>query len=77
MLAAHARLRKDPAMTESKLSEDDLAAILERAGLSLAPDQVRDLLPGALIMQGLIERVNSPLPREAEPAVLFTPEKGQ
>jgi len=64
-------------MTEPTLGEADLAAILERAGISLGPDQVRDLLPGAAIMQKLIERVNAPLPREAEPAVTFTPEQGQ
>ena len=64
-------------MTEPALGEVDLAAILERAGISLGPDQVRDLLPGAAIMQKLIERVNAPLPREAEPAVTFTPEQGQ
>ncbi len=64
-------------MTEPTLGEVDLAAILERAGISLGPDQVRDLLPGAAIMQRLIERVNAPLPREAEPAVTFTPEQGQ
>jgi hypothetical protein len=76
MLAVHGRLPKDGAMTEPALSEADLAAILERAGISVGPE-VRDLLPGAAIMQKLIERVNSPLPREAEPAVMFTPERGQ
>jgi hypothetical protein len=64
-------------MTESTLNEVDLAVILERAGISLGLDQVRDLLPGAAIMQRLIERVNEPLPREAEPAVMFTSERGQ
>jgi hypothetical protein len=77
MLAAHVRLRKDPAMTKPALSEADLAAILERAGISLGPDEVHDLLPGAAIMERLIERVNSPLPRAAEPAVTFRPERGQ
>ena len=31
--------------------------------------------PGAAIFQGLIARVNAPLPREAEPAVTFDVEQ--
>jgi hypothetical protein len=64
-------------MREPTLSEASLAAIFERAGIPLDPDQIRDLLPGAAIMQGLIERVNMPLPSEAEPAVMFRSEHGQ
>ena len=63
-------------MTEPTLSEADLAVILARAGLSLTPDQVRAVLPGAAIMQELIERVRAPLPREAEPAVMFKADQG-
>ena len=77
MLADHSHPEKDPAMTESTFNEADLAVILERAGISLGPEQVRDLLPGAAIMQRLVERVNEPLPPEVEPAVMFTPERGQ
>ena len=75
MLALYAASR-GPVLTDPTLSEADLAAILERAGLSLAPDQVRALLPGASIMQELIERVRDPLPREAEPAVMFKADQG-
>lgn len=57
------------------IDEAELAAILKRAGLTLTPDQVRGLLPGAAIFQGLIARVNAPLPREAEPAVTFDVEQ--
>jgi len=64
-------------MTEPTLSEADLAVILARAGLSLTPDQVRAVLPGAAIMQELIERVRAPLPREAEPAVMFKADQGR
>jgi hypothetical protein len=32
-------------------------------------------LPGAVIFQGLIARVNAPLPREAEPALTFDVEQ--
>ena len=53
----------------------ELAAILKRAGLILTPAQVKDILPGAVIFQGLIARVNAPLPREAEPALTFDVEQ--
>lgn len=64
-------------MTEPTLSEADLASILARAGLSLDPEQVRALLPGAAIMLALIEQVRAPLPREAEPAVAFKADQGR
>ena len=57
------------------IDEAELAAILKRAGLTLTPDQIRGLLPGAAIFQALIARVNAPLPREAEPAVTFDVEQ--
>ena len=55
--------------------EAELGAILARAGLKLSPEQVRALLPGAAIFRRMIERVNSPLPREAEPALTFKVEQ--
>jgi hypothetical protein len=64
-------------MSQPSLDEAQLAAALERAGISLEPDRVRDLLPGAAIIQRLIDQVNLPLPREAEPSVTFTSEQQQ
>ena len=57
------------------IDETELAAILKRAGLTLTPAQVKEILPGAVIFQGLIARVNAPLPREAEPAITFDVEQ--
>jgi hypothetical protein len=57
------------------IDETELAAILKRAGLTLTPAQVKEILPGAVIFQGLIARVNAPLPREAEPALTFDVEQ--
>jgi hypothetical protein len=57
------------------IDEAELATILKRAGLDLTADQVKELLPGAVIFQGLIARVNAPLPREAEPALTFDVEQ--
>ena len=55
--------------------EAELAIQLARAGLKLIPDQVRALLPGAAIFRRMIDRLNAPLPREAEPAVTFKVEQ--
>ena len=58
-------------MSAVDLDEQELAAILRRAGLNLTPDQIRAILPGAVLALGMLERVRKPLPREAEPAVTF------
>jgi hypothetical protein len=50
--------------------------MLIRAGLALTPDQVRAILPGAEVFRRMIARVNTPLPREAEPALTFDVEQG-
>ena len=49
--------------------------MLTRNGLTLTPDQVREILPGAEIFRQMIARVNAPLPREAEPALTFDVEQ--
>ena len=62
-------------MSPPSIDEAELDALLKRAGLNLTTDQVKELLPGAVIFQGLIARVNAPLPREAEPALTFDVEQ--
>jgi hypothetical protein len=62
-------------MSLPPIDEAELQRMLARAGLELTPEQVRSLLPGAAIVQRMIERVRAPLPREAEPAVTFKAEK--
>jgi hypothetical protein len=61
----------------SRIDETELAAILKRAGLDLPPAEVRAILPGAAIVEAMIQRVRQPLPREAEPAVIFEAESGR
>ena len=63
-------------MSTSLIDEAELNAMLIRAGLNLTPDQVKAILPGADIVRRMIERVNAPLPREAEPALTFDVEQG-
>ena len=63
-------------MSPPAIDEAELNAMLIRAGLALTPEQVRAILPGAEIFRRMIARVNTPLPREAEPALTFTVEQG-
>lgn len=62
-------------MSTPDIEEAEFASILVRSGINLTPDQVRGLLPGALIFQHMIARVDAPLPREAEPALTFNVEQ--
>jgi len=59
----------------STIDESELKAMLARAGLPHSPEQVRAILPGAEIVQRMLARVNSALPREAEPALTFDVEQ--
>ena len=54
--------------------EAELTAALAYHGVHLFPAQVRAILPGAAIVRRMIDAVNAPLPREAEPAVTFSAE---
>ncbi|HSS83365.1 MAG TPA: hypothetical protein VLL30_06260 [Reyranella sp.] len=63
-------------MSTPPIDEAELEAMLVRAGLTLTPAQVKEILPGAEIFRRMIERVNGPLPREAEPALTFDVEQG-
>ncbi len=62
-------------MSTPAIDEAELSATLARAGLKLRPEQVKALLPGAAIFRRMIDRVNAPLPREAEPALTFKVEQ--
>ncbi len=63
-------------MSTPPIDEAELEAMLARAGLTLTPAQVKEILPGAEIFRRMVERVNAPLPREAEPALTFDVEQG-
>ncbi len=62
-------------MSPPAIDEAELASILARNGINLPAEEVRGLLPGAVIFQSMIARVNAPLPREAEPALVFNVEQ--
>ena len=62
-------------MSPPAIDEAELASILTRNGINLPAGEVRGLLPGAALFQLMIARVNAPLPREAEPALVFNVEQ--
>ena len=72
---APAQQTKGMPVSPPPIDQAELDRILKQAGLNLTPDQVKGMLPGAAIFQGLIARVNAPLPREAEPALTFDVEQ--
>jgi hypothetical protein len=57
------------------IDETGLEILLARAGLPHSPEQVKEILHGAQIVERMIARVNAPLPREAEPALTFDVEQ--
>ena len=64
-------------MSTPEIDKDELASILKRSGHDLTPTQIEAILPGAAIFRRMIERVNAPLSREAEPALTFDVEQGR
>jgi hypothetical protein len=60
----------DPA----KLDQETFGAIIDRSGLTLSDAQKSVLFEAYPMFQAMIARATSPLPREAEPSVIFVPE---
>ena len=60
-----------PPVTKNAL--DDLVT---QSGLPLSEDQKATLFAVYPTLLGLIERVTAPMPREAEPSLIFVPEIG-
>jgi hypothetical protein len=58
-----------------KVSEADFDCMIGQAGLPLSAEQKRVLYDAYWMLEGMIERVNTPLPREAEPAHVFVVEE--
>ncbi|MBV9860275.1 MAG: hypothetical protein JO038_09265 [Alphaproteobacteria bacterium] len=57
-----------------KISEDAFAVLVEQAGLPLTDQQRRTLYEAYGMVEAMLARVTEPLPREAEPALIFVPE---
>jgi hypothetical protein len=48
--------------------------LIAQSGLPLSPEQKHALYEPYAIMEAMVARVNTPMPREAEPSLIFTPE---
>lgn len=57
-----------------KISEADFNVLIAQTGLPLTEAQKQVLYEPYALVEAMVERVTKPLPREAEPAVIFTPE---
>ncbi|MFO1161160.1 MAG: hypothetical protein U1E60_20120 [Reyranellaceae bacterium] len=62
-------------MSTSEIDQAELERMLKKSGLNLTAPQLQSILPGAAIFRRMIERVNAPLPREAETATTFKVEQ--
>ena len=60
-------------MTAS-ISKAEFEVLVQQTGLPLSDAQKAEIYGAYGILEGLIARVQTPLPREAEPAHIFVPE---
>ncbi len=58
------------------VSESDLETLVARTGLPLDAAQKAMLLHAYPMLEAMIARVTAPMPREAEPALIFHAEIG-
>ena len=56
------------------LSKDAFGLMLDETGLRLTEAQKAVLFAAYPLFQAMVARATAPLPREAEPSVMFTPE---
>jgi hypothetical protein len=53
------------------ISEQDFSVLVAQSGLPLSPEQKQDLFQVYGFIEQQVARVHAPLPREAEPALIF------
>ena len=56
------------------MTKEDFDVLAARTGLPLSEAQKATLLTAYPTLMALIARVAAPMPREAEPSLIFTPE---
>ncbi len=56
-----------------KISETDFAVLVGQTGLPLTASQSHDIYEVYGLIEAMRDRVHAPLPREAEPSLIFQP----
>jgi hypothetical protein len=56
------------------LGKEEFSAMVDRSGLTLTDEQKAVLFAAYPMFQAMVDRATPPLPREAEPSVIFVPE---
>lgn len=59
----------------AKLPQEDFAALIRRAGLTLSPAEIGEFYGAWENIEPMLDRIRGGMrPREAEPALIFRPE---
>ena len=56
------------------MDKQAFGSMIDRSGLTLSDTQKSALFAAYPLFQAMVARATPPLPREAEPAVIFSPE---
>ena len=56
------------------ITEDGFSAMLDQTGLKLTAAQKSVLFKAYPMFRSIVDRAAAPMPREAEPSVIFIPE---
>jgi hypothetical protein len=59
---------------KTRISEAEFDVMVAQTGLPLSAEQKRTLYDAYWMLEGMIARVNKPMPLVAEPAHIFIPE---
>jgi hypothetical protein len=63
-------------MSEGPISKERFTVLVERAGLTLTPEQFEELRQGYRLVERMIRTVRRPRDRAAEPAHIFVHPRG-
>jgi hypothetical protein len=56
------------------MGKDEFSTLVDQSGLTLSDEQKSVLFAAYPMFQAMVARATPPMPREAEPAVIFQPE---
>jgi hypothetical protein len=56
------------------MGKEDFSKLVDQSGLTLTEEQKSVLFAAYPMFQAMVARATPPLPREAEPSVIFVPE---